>query len=206
MSSSELYSKNDRYCSIREAEADVIRPETEHHTTIEESITSNRLRYSDVGRALYLDIRPQLKSWEIAEIALMRLHGGVHVRSHNTKVRTKKYEPCRSVDDCICKHCDKRSGAQIDDNRHAMLGCDGAAGSIAVLRKQRDSKIRAIAREEGIEYEQLNAREKELLLLGVPPEQRSENRDEREAVMSKILSESAQYLYRMRQERLAHSA
>ena len=122
------------------------------------------------------------------------------------QVRTKKYEPCRSVDDCICKHCDKRSGAQIDDNRHAMLGCDGAAGSIAMLRKQRDSKIRAIAREEGIEYEQLNAREKELLLLGVPPEQRSENRDEREAVMSKILSESAQYLYRMRQERLAHSA
>ena len=81
-----------------------------------------------------------------------------------------------------------------------------ARSSIAVLRKQRDSKIRAIAREEGIEYEQLNAREKELLLLGVPPEQRSENRDEREAVMSKILSESAQYLYRMRQERLAHSA
>ena len=74
------------------------------------------------------------------------------------------------------------------------------------VSSERDSKIRAIAREEGIEYEQLNAREKELLLLGVPPEQRSENRDEREAVMSKILSESAQYLYRMRQERLAHSA
>ena len=87
-----------------------------------------------------------------------------------------------------------------------MLECCGETGSIEMLRRQRDSKIRAIAREEDIEYERMGALEKELLLLGVPPEQKSKSRDKREAAMSKILSESARYLNRMRLERLADGA
>ena len=139
----------------------------------------------------------------------MRLQGSAVVRAHNMRSSRKRWKECANVEECTCDACES---GQIDDNRHALLQCEGKEGKLTTARRVRDGSIdRALQkRDASFRMDDLDEYEAEMMLLGVPV--RSELREchdsagaeenaKAERCMVEILRASAQYLRALRQNR-----